>query len=310
MLVGNKIALVCGGPGSEREVSLATARGVAEALRGLGAEVEVVDVKDDHFMIPAGVTIVFNCIHGTYGEDGKLQRELQRRKLPYTGAGVASSELAFDKLASKKAFVNASVPTAKYQVLALPAKAEEVMLPIPVCVKPPREGSSVGVHLVREAGKLQAALDDCQKYDSHVLIEELIDGKELTVGVLGDQVLPVVHIQPRSDFYSMANKYPWMNPGEQTPGTGSDYFCPAELPAAVTQAVQDAALAAHRAVGAEVYSRVDVLLDQQNRPYVLEVNTIPGMTSTSLLPKAAAAAGIEYPQLCAKIIQLSLETSR
>jgi D-alanine-D-alanine ligase len=137
------------------------------------------------------------------------------------------------------------------------------------------------------------------------LVEPFISGKELTVGILGDQVLPVIHIQPRSGFYDISNKYPWMG------GTGgSDYFCPADLSAETTAQVQAAALAAHQALGVEVYSRVDVLLDAADVPYVLEVNTIPGMTSTSLLPKAAAAVGIDYPALCARILELSLEVQR
>ena len=136
-------------------------------------------------------------------------------------------------------------------------------------------------------------------------MEPFIAGKELTVGILGDQVLPVVHIQPRDGFYDISNKYPWL-----TGSGGSDYFCPADLSAETTRAVQDAAMAAHRALGVEVYSRVDVLLDENDRPFVLEVNTIPGMTATSLLPKAARAAGIMYPALCARILELSLLTPR
>ena len=172
-------------------------------------------------------------------------------------------------------------------------------------MKPPREGSSVGVHLVFTAEQWAAAIEDAARYSADILVEELISGKELTVGVLGDQVFPVIHIQPRSGFYDISNKYPWM-----TGSGGTDYFCPADLPAEVTRAVQEQALMAHRAVGAEVYSRVDVLLRETDlRPFVLEVNTIPGMTESSLLPKAAAEAGIDYATLCLKIIKLSLNLS-
>jgi len=300
-----KIALVMGGPGSERRVSLASGAGVAEALRSLGAEVTEVDVTGTEVVLPEGTEMVFNVIHGTFGEDGKLQRILEARGVPYTGAGSVSSELAFDKLPSKRRFVECKVPTPAYEIVKLPAKAADVKLPLPVCVKPPREGSSVGVHLVHEAPQLQAALDDCLRFGPEALVESLIVGKELTVGILGDTALPVIHIQPRDGFYDLNNKYPWMNNSG-----GTDYFCPADLPPATTQKVQSAALAAHRALGVEVYSRVDVLLDADENPFVLEVNTIPGMTSSSLLPKAARAVGIEFPELCSRIIDLSLAIQR
>jgi D-alanine-D-alanine ligase len=169
-------------------------------------------------------------------------------------------------------------------------------------VKPPREGSSVGVHIVREPGALAPSLEDLRRFGPDALAEAFVEGQELTVGVLDDQALPVVHIRPRSGFYDMNNKYPWLGGGG-----GSDYVCPAEIGQAATRRVQDAALAAHRALGVEVYSRVDVLLDGVGHPWVLEVNTIPGMTSSSLLPKSAAAAGIDFENLCSKIAELSLK---
>ncbi len=305
-LAGKRIALALGGPGSERDISMATGKGVNEALTSLGAEIVELDVKDANFEVPAGVLAVFNVIHGTFGEDGQLQRILESRKIPYTGAGSASSELAFDKARSKARFVENKVPTAAYQLLPLAnATPADVKIPIPLVMKPLREGSSVGVHIIKEEAKLAAAIEDLKKFGGEALVEPFISGKELTVGILGNQVLPVVHIQPRDGFYDISNKYPWL-----TGSGGSEYFCPADLSPAVTKAVQDAALAAHRALGVEVYSRVDVLLDEQENPYVLEVNTIPGMTATSLLPKAARAAGIMYPQLCARILDLSLNTRR
>jgi D-alanine-D-alanine ligase len=305
-LTGKRIALAKGGPGSERDISLATAKGVAEALGTLGAEVVEVDVTGPDFEIPAGVDAVFNVIHGTFGEDGQIQRILEARGIPYTGAGSASSELAFDKARSKARFVECGVPTAAYQRLPLgAARPEDVRIPIPLVMKPLREGSSVGVHIIRDAAGIGPAIEDLKKFGGEALVESFIAGKELTVGVLGDQILPVVHIQPRDGFYDISNKYPWLT------GTGgSDYFCPADLGPETTKAVQDAAMAAHRALGVEVYSRVDVLLDANERPYVLEVNTIPGMTATSLLPKAARAAGIMYPALCARILELSHQVVR
>ncbi len=301
------IAVLKGGPGSEREVSLASARSVAEALQGLGARVFEVDVAGADFELPEGIDLAYNLIHGTFGEDGEVQAELERRGVPYTGAGVASSRLAFDKAASKERFVDAGVPTPRSRVIELggdPAPAPP--LPLPMVAKPLREGSSVGVHIIREPGELPPALADLRRFGKEALVEEYIEGRELTVAILDDAALPVIHIRPRSGFYDMSNKYPWLNQGG-----GTDYFCPADLPDEVTKAVQQAALEAHRCLGVEVYSRVDLLLRESDlSAFVLEVNTIPGMTSSSLLPKAAAAAGIDFPALCAEIARLSLAEPR
>lgn len=307
-ITGRLIALLKGGPGSERAVSLETAKGVAQALRARGAEVWEVDVTGPDFDLPEGIDAAFNVIHGTFGEDGALQALLEQRGVAYTGAGAEASALAFDKKRSKERFSQHGVPTPDWQILDLegPEPAgKRLKLPLPLVMKPLCEGSSVGVHLIREEGGVAPAVEDLRRFGKEALVEAMIQGKELTVGILGEQVLPVIHIQPRSGFYDITNKYPWMG------GTGgSDYFCPADLSEATTRAVQEAALAAHRALGIEVYSRVDVLLDDAENPWVLEVNTIPGMTSTSLLPKAAAAIGIDYPALCARILELSLSVRR
>ncbi len=298
------IAVLAGGPGSEREVSLASAKGVVGALEGRVGKVTLIDVHGPDFELPAGTDLGFNVIHGTFGEDGQLQAEMERRGIPYTGARRVSSETAFDKVLSKQRFLDAGVITPGSEVIyASKSDQPPAAIGIPCVVKPPREGSSVGVHLVRSADQWPAAFADAAKYSDDLLVEELISGKELTVGIVGDQVLPVIHIQPRSGFYDISNKYPWM-----TGQGGTDYFCPADLPDAVTQVVQAEALKAHRSLGIEVYSRVDVLLRvSDSKPFVLEVNTIPGMTQSSLLPKAAAAVGIDYANLCLKIIELSLE---
>lgn len=297
------IAVLAGGPGSEREVSLASARGVVKALEGRVGRVSFVEVHGPDFALPEGTDMGFNVIHGTFGEDGGLQAEMERRGVPYTGARRVSSEVAFDKVRSKERFVAAGVITPASAVLFIDgAETSPSPVGLPCVVKPPREGSSVGVHLVSSEEQWAAAIADSARYSPDILVEEMITGKELTVGVLGDEVFPVIHIQPRSGFYDISNKYPWM-----TGSGGTDYFCPADLPDEVTRAVQAEALRAHRAVGAEVYSRVDVLLrESDGKPFVLEVNTIPGMTESSLLPKAAAAADIDYATLCLKIIKLSL----
>ncbi|MGC1480010.1 MAG: D-alanine--D-alanine ligase [Chthoniobacterales bacterium] len=295
MSLQNKtIAVLKGGPGAERNVSLSSAAAVEKALESLGARVVPVDVSDENFQVPGDADLAFNIIHGTFGEDGQIQAILDDRRVPYTGENAESSRVAFDKIASKRAFEAAGVPTPQWQVLK---SGEHPTIPIPLVAKPPREGSSVGVHIVKETHALQAALDDCFARDEEVLIEEFVAGRELTVGILGDTAFPVIEIVPKVDFYSYENKY--------TAGA-SEYFCPAKLPADTTGRVKAAALGAHRALGLHVYSRVDVLLDQNDNPLVLEVNTIPGMTETSLLPKGAAATGLSFADLCERIATLSL----
>lgn len=302
LITGKKIAVLKGGPGSERKISEKTAEGVADALAALGAQVVVIDVAGPDFEVPSDVYIAVNMIHGTFGEDGQIQAILEGKGIRYTGAGVSSSRVAFDKNLSKEKFLAAGVPTPRSQVLKLDG-SETLALDLPVVVKPPREGSSVGVHVCRTTEDLEKAIEDAKRFGSDTLVEEFIEGRELTVGILGDEVLPVIHILPVEGFYDMNNKYPWLN------GSGkSEYDCPAKLDQATTRRVQIAAMEAFQAVGVEVYGRVDVMLrESDQQPFVLEINTIPGMTPTSLLPKAAAAVGISYTELCERIIALSIE---
>ena len=303
MLSNKKIAVLMGGPGSEREVSLASGKAVLKALQGLGLDAVPVDVTGKTIDLPPGTALAFNLIHGTFGEDGQLQQLLEDMGVPYTGAGVASSRRAFDKNLAKEAFLAAGVPTPRAEIIDVAKGPALPTFSAPFVVKPPREGSSVGVHIVKDPGKAEAAMADAAKYGDEILVEEFIDGRELTVAILGDEALPVVHIIPPEGVYDMATKYPWLS-GK---ATGSQYICPADLDEAATRVVQQAALAAHRALGIEIYSRVDVLLDAAGRPFVLEANTIPGMTETSLLPMAAAAAGIDFPTLCLKIAEQSYQ---
>jgi D-alanine-D-alanine ligase len=303
MLSGKKIAVLMGGPGSEREVSLASGKAVLKALLGLGLDAVAVDVITTHVDLPEGTDLAFNVIHGTFGEDGQLQDALEKLGVPYTGAGSASSKLAIHKSRAKEKFLAAGVPTARSETVSLsPGMVPDLTIQAPLVIKPPLEGSSVGIQIVKVQDQVPAALLKAAEKYSEVLVEEFIEGKELTVGILNNLTLPVVHIAPPSGVYDMASKYPWLS-GAQ----GSEYFCPADLDLETTMAVQAAALAAHRSLGVEVYSRVDVLLDSQNRPFVLEANTIPGMTETSLLPKAAAAIGISFPDLCKSIAEISLK---
>lgn len=301
-----KITVLLGGPGSEREVSLVSGKAVAEALRNAGySSVTELDVTSHDFTLPEGTELVYVVIHGTFGEDGELQRKLEALGVPYTGARSASSAVAFDKAATKEVLVSHGVQTPQSEEIKVSEGLRKPTLPLPFVIKPTCEGSSVGVHIIHNEEDVDVALEDAARYGD-IIVEEFIKGKELTVGVLDGEALPVIHISPRSGFYDINNKYPWMNHEG-----GTDYYCPADLPADVTKRVQELALKAYRAVGVEVYGRVDVLLrESDSEPFVLEINTIPGMTPSSLLPKAAGAAGWTYEGLCEKIAELSLQLSR
>jgi D-alanine-D-alanine ligase len=295
MLKGKKVAVLLGGPGPEREVSLRSGAAVARALRSLGAFVQEVDVKNSSLSLPEPIDLAYNMIHGTFGEDGQIQEILERQGIPYTGEGVAGSQLAFDKILSKRKFDEHGVPTGRWHVIAA---GQRPRLKVPFVVKSPRQGSSVGVHIIKDSADLDAALEDCFRFGEAVIVEEFFSGRELTVGILGDVALPVIEIVPREGFYDYQHKY--------TKGA-SEYFVPAPIGDKATQAVQYAALAAKRALGLEIYSRVDVILASDGSLNVLEINTIPGMTETSLLPKAAAAAGLDFPTLCERIASLSMQ---
>src|SRR5437016_1981711 len=299
MNLPKKIAVLMGGPGSERDVSLATARGVAKALRSSGAEVFEIDVHDENFDLPKDIDLAFVAIHGTFGEDGQLHQILENRGVPYTGDGVQESRNAFDKIESKKKFEAAGGTTPRWQVIAA---NEKPTLPLPLVIKPPRQGSTVGVYIIKDADKLETALAEARTFDRQLLVEEFVPGRELTIGILGNQVLPILEIIPKGGFYDFTNKYPFLNPQA---GGGAQHVCPAKIDPDKTKEIQDLAFGAYRALGLQVYSRVDVILSETGQPFVLEINTIPGMTEASLLPEAAAAAGISYVDLCTRIIALS-----
>lgn len=298
-MLPKKIAVLMGGPGAEREVSLATGRGVAQALRSLGVQVSEVDVKGPDFALPDGTELAFIALHGTFGEDGQVQKLLEARGVAYTGEGVEESRIAFDKILSKEKFREHGVATPYWQVIT---EGQQPTIPIPYVIKAPRQGSTVGISIVKNEREVAAALADGLSYDRELLVEKFITARELTIGVLGEQALPIIEIIPKGGFYDFRNKYPFLNPKA---GGGAEHVCPAALSDEQTRAIQTLALRAHRALGLSVYSRVDVMLPEEGAPTVLEVNTIPGMTETSLLPEAAAAAGISYAELCERIVQLS-----
>ena len=293
------IAVLMGGPGSEREVSFATGKGVAKALRSLGAKVTEIDVQGPDFKLPDDIDLAFIALHGTFGEDGQVQKILEERGVAFTGEGVAESELAFDKIRSKEAFRKQGVTTPYWQIVT---SGQRPTIPIPFVIKAPRQGSTVGVHIIKNDREIDAAMADAAKYDRELLVEKFIRGRELTIGILGEQTLPILEIIPKGGVYDFTNKYPFLNPSA---GGGAEHVCPARISGKETRAIQDLAWRAHRTLGLQVYSRVDIMFPAEAEPTVLEVNTIPGMTEASLLPEAAAAAGISYPELCARIIELS-----
>jgi D-alanine-D-alanine ligase len=300
-LFGKKIAVLCGGPSSEREVSLRSGSAVLNALRSMGAEAFAIDPRSCEFNLPEGTDIVFNALHGTFGEDGVVQEILEEKGISYTGEGVEGSRLAFDKIESKRRFVERGVPTATYITLR---QGDALDFSLPCVVKVPCQGSSVGIYIVKEENEVQAALEKAFAQSETILVEDYVIGRELTVGILGNTALPIIEIRPRGGFYSYENKYTWTNRGG-----AAEHECPARLSSAESKGVRQAALAAHEALGLEIYSRVDVILDKSHKPQVLEVNTIPGMTETSLLPEAAAVAGISMARLCEQIVSLSMERS-
>jgi D-alanine-D-alanine ligase len=294
-----KIAVLMGGPGSERDVSLATGCGVSKALRSIGVDVVDVDVRDEDFPLPEDVDLAFITIHGTFGEDGQLQKILEDRGVPYTGDGVEESLNAFDKILTKKKFREQNVVTPEWEVVDV---GQRPKIPVPLVVKPPRQGSTVGVVIVKNESEVESAMREAAKYDRKLLVETFVSGRELTIGILGDQALPILEIIPKGGFYDFNTKYPFLNPQA---GASAEHVCPAKIDAGKTKKIQELALQAFRALGLVVYGRVDVLLSDAGEPFVLEVNTIPGMTETSLLPEGAAAAGINYVDLCLRIIELS-----
>jgi D-alanine-D-alanine ligase len=292
------ITVMLGGPSAEREVSLRTGSAVAKALRSLGHEVHELDPRDGSFVLPPKTDVVFLALHGTYGEDGTIQKQLDALGVPYTGCDAEASRIAFDKVLTKQSCMEKGVPTAAFAVVSSPQTPLPAGLQPPLVVKPSRQGSSVGLQFVERKEDWPEAVAESLKFDTEVLVEEKIPGRETTVGILGGKVLPVVEVRPKAGTYDYKNKY--------TAGA-TEYFCPADFDEATTKRIQTAAIGAFRAIGGRDYSRVDVMVRPDGSPVVLEVNTLPGMTETSLLPKAAAAAGISYEQLCQRMIELALK---
>lgn len=303
-----RVALLAGGASDEREISLASGRGAGNALREAGfsvTEFDPAEKKDLQNLIAGNYDVAFLCMHGKMGEDGTLQGFLEMIGLPYIGSGVWSSALAMDKAKSKLFYENAGIQTPVSVTLYSPddMSVEDILSTVgeSCVVKPATEGSALGVYIVKGADEVKDAIGKAFELDSEVLVETFVKGTELTIAVLGNEqleALPVIQIVPRNEFYDFESKY--------APG-GSQHLCPAPLNAEATEKVQTMAKAAHRALGCSGISRSDFIMDENGEFWILETNTLPGMTETSLLPDAARAAGIEFPELCTRLIELALE---
>jgi D-alanine-D-alanine ligase len=295
---GRKVAVLLGGISAEREVSLDTGRGVTAALAGNGWNVEAVDWQPGsslpELLARAAPAVVWNALHGTPGEDGSVQGLCACLGLPCTGSGVLASALAMDKVMSKRIFESNAIPTPAWQVL----KTELVREPkLPCVVKPANEGSSVGVSIVESLDQLPAAIELARKYHGPIIIEDYIAGTEVFVGILNGRVLGAVEVRPATKFYDYEAKYKRRD---------TRYLLPPELPTEVVVRCEQLALAAYDALGCSGHARPDLRIATSGDPFVLEVNTLPGMTATSLLPKIAARAGMSYATLCEEILATAL----
>lgn len=300
------VAVLMGGPSSEREVSLNTGAAITAALIEKGYNAIAVDFEPQKIaeqLQAVNAKVVFNAVHGLYGEDGRLQTLLEMLEMPYTGSGMVASAVGMDKAVSKRIMKAEGIRTPKSLILVedggYDCKAEilKTFPKLPIVIKSANQGSSIGVEIVQNVEALEAALKMAFKYSREVVVEEFITGKELTVAMFeeGGKVVafPVINIVPHSGVYDYHSKY---TKGE------TEYLVPAPLDEATTKAVQELALATYKAIGCSGVARADIMLDEDGNGYVLEVNTVPGMTATSLVPKAAAAVGISFPELCERIL--------
>lgn len=288
-----RVAVLKGGISIEREVSLRSGAAVAQGLRQAGYEVEEIDIIAREFDLPPGIEAAFIALHGEFGEDGEIQRELARRRVPFTGSNAEASRTAFDKARTKRIIAGNGVATPEYEVIR---EHQSRTLPLPVVVKPLRQGSSFGVHKVTREADWPAAFADALKYNGEVLVEDYIDGKELTVGIVDEEILPVIEIRAPDNNYDYYAKY--------TKGA-TQYLTPAPIDEQAARLCGQLSLRTYQLLGCRGMGRVDLRMKPDDRVYVLEINTIPGFTETSLLPKAAAAAGYDFMRLCDRIMNLA-----
>jgi len=303
------IGVLMGGYSSEREVSLRSGQAVADALSQEGHRVKVLDIttQDTAKIIlqiqETPLDVAFIALHGRLGEDGVIQGLLENLNIPYTGPGVKASQMAFNKILTQKALKVAGLPVATHYLIT-DGKSMDFktvwghIKSTPVVVKPACEGSSIGVHVVRHPSEWEGALKSALGYGPQVIVEQFIRGREFTCGIFDKEPLPLVEIRPQTNFFSFSAKY-------QKGAT--QYICPAEISESLTKKIKEVSLRAYELLGCEGFSRVDLRVDEQEQPFILEINTIPGFTETSLFPKAARAAGYSFVQVCIKLLELAYD---
>lgn len=293
-----RVGVLMGGVSSERQISLKSGKAVLDALKSLGFEALAVDIRMDNkryvkdLILSYDIGLAFLAMHGPFGEDGKVQSILEELRIAYTGSGPESSALAMDKAASSEIFRRAGLNVPGHLVLDKNHRRITRPLRYPLVVKPVCGGSSIGLSIVDEPKAIKPAIDLAFEYDKRIIVEEYIQGREMTVGILDNKALEVVEIRAKNRFFDYKAKYQ---------DSKTEYIVPAEVPSAVMRLLKDAAVRAHNLLGCSFFSRVDIILSDGFRPFILEVNTIPGFTSTSLLPKAALCAGISFPDLIFRI---------
>jgi len=301
-----RVGVLMGGSSSEREISLKSGKAVYTALVQAQIDAVAIDIVtedlDENIALLRSYNLdcAFITLHGRFGEDGIIQGILERLNLPYTASGVKSSQLAMDKIGSLEIFSQAGLSVPRSQFLERTAYQKEKVfinqLGLPLVVKPANHGSSIGLSLVENLSQLPEAMELAFKFDQHIIIQEYISGRELTVGILDQTALPVIEIIPHNKFFDFAAKYQ---------DTLTEYIIPAVLDQQKALEVQQAALQAHKSLGCYGCSRVDFILAKDGGAYILEINTIPGMTSSSLLPKAAKIVGVDFTRLCLKLLELA-----
>lgn len=299
-----KVGVIAGGISSEREVSLRSGQAVFNALKELGINAVFIDAGKDlcEKIKEEKIDIAFLVLHGGWGENGAVQGMLEVMGIPYTGSGVLSSALAMDKEATKKIFIYHGIPVPPFKVVykqeyfSLSFSLEP--LSFPLVVKPAEEGSSVGVNIVRNEVEMKSALESAFKYGQRAILEKFIEGREIHIGVLGDKALGGVEVKPKKEFYDYEAKY--------TKGL-TEYIFPPEIDNDLYEKLKDLGLKAHKALGCKGGTRVDMIVDSNGNPYVLEVNTIPGMTETSLLPKISQLSGYDFKGLVKEILELAFK---
>jgi D-alanine-D-alanine ligase len=293
-----KVAVLMGGKAAEREVSLKSGQAVTIALQSQGVDATALDVKtlEDIQSVAQNYERAFIALHGRWGEDGVVQAILEDLGVPYTGSGMAASAVAMDKLRTKWLWLGAGLPTPKFIWVSdsLPLDIDSFAIPFPVIVKPSHEGSSIGMRKVVNNEELTDAVAFAQQYDSEILIEQWITGREYTVGVLNNKPLPLIELKTTHDFYDFEAKYQ---------SNDTVYICPCDLDSETQQKIQSLVLQAFNVIGAKGWGRVDLMLDECNQPWLIELNTVPGMTDHSLVPMAAKAAGLSFEKLVLEILQ-------